>query len=271
MPTVRSPPISPEKPRRPGRGSSPGRCSSALAAGTAAGTAALHASEEEGRLGSGPIMHARLRSMGDGVDFLGGSGGGGMLVGGGGISRGISSSGGAGRTDSEASMSRSTSSGAAPGAGGGGGPDGVRKAAPTPVLPPVVRDLLGAMDHGGARGAAGMGVFPTGDTPPPTVRPLELRRSVSAQGGAWGIGGASRRPALTLQQRSKEDGGGGGKGGDIWQVEGGMSDARRGASGDGGSGGGNGGPGSPRIAEEEGSPRIAEEGGSPPIAEEGGE
>lgn len=257
MPTVRSPPISPEKPRRPGRGSSPGRCSSALATATGTG---MHASEEDGRLGSGPIMHSRLRSLGDGIDFLGGvggGGGGGISVGGGVISRGISSSGGAGRTDSEASISRSTSSGAAAGLVAGGVADGVRKAAPTPVLPPVVRDLLGMMDHGGARGVAAMAVFPTGDTPPPTVRPLELRRSVSAQGGRWGGGGVSKRPALTLQQQSKEAAGGGGKRGDIWQVERGMSDARRGAgaaSGDGGGGSGAGDerPRSPRVAQEEG-------------------
>eukprot|EP00903_Cladosiphon_okamuranus_P008458 g8126.t1 len=265
MPMVRSPPISPDKPRRPGRGSSPGPCSSAM--GAATGVVVTHASEEEGRPGSGPITHARLRSLGDGIDLLGAGrgnatggtgGGGGILVGGGGLSRGTSSSGGTGRTDSEASMSRSTSLGAAAlGVPAGGVTEAVRQAAPTPVLPPVVRDLLGSIDHGGGARGAAVGVFPTGDTPPPTVRPLELRRSVSARARGWGAGGLSKRPALTLQQQSKDAEGGIGvaarKVSDIWQVEGGMSDARRGgagaASGDGGGGGDDRGGGSPRVVQ----------------------
>lgn len=264
MPHVRSPPASPEKPRRPGRGSSPRQSASAVGAATVAAAATgstMQHPEDDGRPGSGPIVHSRLRSLGDGTDLLGGNGGG-ILVGGSGLGRGVSSnsSGGAGRTDSEASMSRASS-----------GPEGVHKAAPTPLLPPVVRELLGSMDHGGARGpAALLGVFPTEDAPPPTVLPLGLRRSASASSSARGgwvaAGGVSRRTVLTLQQPTKAAGGGGdsgggggggggdsgvGKGGDVWPAEGEeTSNARRG--GGGGDGGSDEDGGSCRVAQEDG-------------------
>ena len=270
MPATRSPPISPDKPRRPGRGCSPGRSWNSL---TAAGQQQQqqqqyhhhhlqqqqHA-DEDGRVGSGPVMHARLRSLGDGIDFhgLGCSGSGGSGSGGsssrlanGGASRGVSSSAGTGRTDSEASMSRSSSGApvsAAGGAGAGAGArESLRKAAPTPIFAPVVREVLETLDQGGESGAPGAAA--TGHTPPPTVRPLELRRSVSANAG-WGVRGARPPPAETEQElqpptgmvgmlpplRQKEaavGGGGGGGGGKVegtWAVGGGMSDVREGGS-----------------------------------------
>ncbi|CAM9534037.1 unnamed protein product [Ectocarpus sp. 8 AP-2014] len=62
----RSPPVSPDKPRRPGRGSSPGRCSSAvMMQHYHHHHHNHHLQAEEERLGSGPVGHARLRSMGD--------------------------------------------------------------------------------------------------------------------------------------------------------------------------------------------------------------
>lgn len=205
MPATRSPPISPEKPKRPGRGSSPGR-------GTSPSN--RRAAEEEGSMESGPVMHARLRSRGDGIDGISST----VICGG--MSRGVSSSGSGGRTDTEASVSRSSSMGA-----GAGAPptasaaEGPRQAAPTPILPPVVRELLGTLEHGGGGGAQGpaMCVFHAGDTPPPTVRPLKLHRSGSAQARSWGGGGGSVSEQDAQLQRD-EEAGVSGNSSEIWMA-----------------------------------------------------
>ncbi|CAM9338185.1 unnamed protein product, partial [Scytosiphon promiscuus] len=163
MPNARSPPTSPERPRRPGRGSSPGR-GSTLA--LALPQQLAQQAEEEGRMGSGPTRHARLRSTGDArASVVGGHwsagigdgrfarlghGGGGAGTG---TGRGTSISGSGGGTDSDAWTSR-TSAGvpvgsasftiAGAGAGAGASPANcIRQAAPTPKLPPIVRELLG--------------------------------------------------------------------------------------------------------------------------------
>lgn len=251
MPAGRSPPISPDKPRRPGRGSSPGR-------GTSPSN--RRAVDEDGGIESGPVMHARLRSMGDGIDNRGGGGGGG---GGGtgrlggdrsdgsssstavsaGTSRGVSNSSGAGRTDTEMSVSRSSSARAEAGAGAGepaaaGAADqGPRQAAPTPILPSVVRELLGTLEHGGGGSAQGTPVcgFHAGDTPPPTVRPLKLHRPVSAQSRSWGrVGrGVSEQDA---QRQRDEEAGVSGNGDEVWMASAAgrgdvMSDVRGGGGG----------------------------------------
>ncbi|CAN0288322.1 unnamed protein product [Ectocarpus sp. 12 AP-2014] len=241
----RSPPVSPEKPRRPGRGSSPGRCSSAVMMQhyhqnhqNHHNHYKLHLQAEEERLGSGPVGHARLRSMGDGIagTGFGGSTSGSSSSSGSGGERGVSgSSESGGRTDSEASVSRSSSGrrGAAPaGAGGAGEGHVMRKPAPTPTLPPIVRELLGTLEQGdGLTDGEGGLLLHSGDTPPPTVLPLE--RSASGQPGqrGWGTaGGGNANPtakATLLPQRGKAAGGGGAGRGGEW----GMSDSRGGGGG----------------------------------------
>ncbi|CAN0330077.1 unnamed protein product, partial [Ectocarpus fasciculatus] len=233
----RSPPVSPEKPRRPGRGSSPGRCSSAVMMQHyhQHHHQHHHHQAEEERLGSGPVGHARLRSMGDGIAGITGfgattSGSSSSSSGERGAISGSSES--VGRTDSEQSVSRSSSSGrgAAPAGGGAGEGHVMRKAAPTPTLPPIVRELLGTLEQGGGlrEGEGGL-LLHSGDTPPPTVRPLE--RSASAQTGHPGrgtTGGGDTNPTAKttlLQQRGKAAGGG--RGGE-W----GISDSRGGGGGD---------------------------------------
>lgn len=232
----RSPPVSPDKPRRPGRGSSPGRCSSAVMMQHYHhhhhhSHHNHHLQAEEERLGSGPVGHARLRSMGDGIagtGFGAATSGSSSSSGSGGERGGSGSSESGGRTDAEASLSRSSSGGRGAPAGAGEG-HAMRKAAPTPTLPPIVRELLGTLEQGGGlrEGEGGL-LLHSGDTPPPTVRPLE--RSASGQPGQRGwrtAGGGNANPtakATLLQQRSKAAGGGG-RGGE-W----GMSDSR----GDGG-------------------------------------
>lgn len=227
MPATRSPPISPEKPKRPGRGSSPGR-------GTSPSN--RQALEEEGSMmESGPVMHARLRSRGDGIDGSVSS-----TVVCGGMGRGVSSGG---RTDTDASMSRSSSTGAGAGvpAVAADTAEGPRPAAPTPILPPVVRELLGTLEHGGGGGSGGssaqgaaMCVFHAGDTPPPTVRPLKLHhRPVSAQSRAWGGAGVSEQDA---QLRRDEEAGVSGNSSEVWMASAAergeeLSDVRSGGGG----------------------------------------
>lgn len=223
----RSPPISPDKPRRPGRGSSSGALSAQA--------------EEEGRI-PGAYLASRLRTLGA-VEGGGGSGGGGgCSIGCSRSSRSVSSSG-----DSSALADSVSASGGSIGVAEGvasgpsaaaDAPAGVeeeeeivlapaygdalvaRKAAPTPRMPPLAGDILAANSAGKAGGggaAAGDGEDPAVDnTPPPTVlplevRPLEIRRSVSAQTGvrpSWQALTRDADPArlLGLQQRGRSGG-----------------------------------------------------------------
>lgn len=255
----RSPPISPDKPRRPGRGSSSG----ALAPQT----------EEEGRI-PGAYLASRLRSMG----VVEGSGGG-CSVGCSRSSRSVSSSGdGSALADSVSASGGSI--GAAEGVASGpaaaahdsagveeegegevvlapayGGVLVARKAAPTPRMPPLAPDILAAS---AGKAASGSGATREGEealaevdpvidnSPPPTVlpleiRPLEIRRSVSAQSGvrpSWQALTRDAEPAnlVGLQQRGRS-GGAPAKG--IWESSEGavpLSDARGGGGGSGSGG-----------------------------------
>lgn len=198
LPVTGSPPVSPDKPRRPGRG---------FYGSSGSGT-----SEEEGRH-SGPILPARLRSLGA-VDR-------------GGSSRSIGSGdSGGGRADSSAGSSELGGSGGA----GGGGAGAVSSTASsrckfvmpatpaTPAtIPPLVREGLGVTVEGG-RAAPGVDLGPASDTPPPTVRPLELPRT------AW-PGIAQEVAANALQQRKGMRGAKG-----MWGKVSVLSDARGGTS-----------------------------------------
>lgn len=196
MPTVRSPPVSPDKPRRPGRGSS-----------------GHLLTEDEGR-GSGPIFHARLRSLesvGDGTSSSGGHS----------VSSGDSVHNESASASSSSSFAGRTAEACPPAYS-------IARRAPTPTMPPVVREVLGVTIEGArAGGVGGPDVGPVSDTPPPTVRPLELRRSVSAQAGQarWpSVAEDAVRPEMFLAQQLRVKGGKG-----VWGPTGVMSDARGGA------------------------------------------
>ncbi|CAM9799785.1 unnamed protein product, partial [Laminaria digitata] len=204
----RSPPISPDKPRRPGRGSASG---------------ALAPATEEDRRIPGAYLPSRLRSLG----VVEGGGGGG--VGSSGSSLSVNSSG-----DDSSSSGVADSVSASGGSIGAEGvvassspaahaPAGEReaegevsqKAAPTPRMPPVARDIVAASTvkagGGGGGGEADGEALAEADpvvdnTPPPTVLPpLEIRRSVSAQPTRtpWQAMTQEAEPAslLGLQQR----------------------------------------------------------------------
>lgn len=195
MPVTGSPPISPDKPRRPGRG-----CSGSSGSGT---------SEEEGRL-SGPILPARLRSLGA-VDRSGSGRSFGSRDGSGGHadSSGLGSreSGGSGGVGGKAVAVSSTASARC---------KFVTPATPA-TMPPLVREGLGVSVERG-KAAPGVDLVPAGDTPPPTVRPLELPRT------AWpGIAQEVAANAL-LQQRKGVRGAKG-----MWGKVSVISDARGGA------------------------------------------
>lgn len=217
MPHARfSPPISPDKPRRPGRG-----------------TSTACAVEEEGR-SSGPILPFHLRNLGHGIGRGSGSRGtGGESTSGNasseegvhrgpgsesngtnnrscessnGSTRSINSDSSGGHTTDSASVSSMSS-----GAGQAHKTEGlvpirvVTRKAPTPIMPPVVQDLLGvaiAAENGGTE------FGPVGDTPPPTVRPLGIRRSTSARAGesTWHTPRDPAAAASEVSSQRKRDG-----------------------------------------------------------------
>lgn len=167
MPAVQSPPVSPEKPRRPGRG-----CSGSFTL------------EEEGKVSSGQVYPARLRSLGRGVDRSSSnrSIGSGDSNGGGG-----SGGGGDGRqADSGSASSVSPNpdevvSASSPGGAASTNDGTAHTAAPVPTMPPLVREVLGVTVEVVRTGGGGSDHGPVGDTPPPTVRPLELVRAVAGR------------------------------------------------------------------------------------------
>lgn len=234
MPGGRSPPISPDKPRRPGRGSSSG--------------APPPSTDEEGRI-PGAYLASRLRSLGSVEVAVGG--GGGVCS-----SRSISSSGDSGVADSVSASGGSIgASSALAVAKGGEGEDGreavfapaygdalvPRKAAPTPRMPPLAGDILAAsavkLGRGGGADADAEAEAESDsvadNTPPPTVRPLEIRRSVSAQASrpSWqALTQEAEEPAslMVLQQRG---GAGGAPVKGIWDPAGVSPGARGGGVG----------------------------------------
>lgn len=216
MPAVRTPPLSPDKPRRPGRGSSGG------------------STDEEGRV-SGPILASRLRSMGHGVDHSSScssrsvsSGDSGGSTGSGGsnghgdsssLSNNFSGTGGPAARSSSAPHNASGTGGGAAAVGPSTG--GSTRMAPTPRMPPLVHELLGVTMEGGKAGGGG-----ADDTPPPTVLPLELRRPASSSAGepSWPSIAHDATANGLLQQRRREGATG------LWATAGMMSDTRGGVA-----------------------------------------
>lgn len=225
MHATRSPPVSPDKPRRPGRG-----CSAPLLG------------DEEGPF----LLPARLRSTNtrSGIDrstscrsfcSVDSESGGGDGQGYGGARPRFSFSARRNSCSEPAvpvnmAIAHDGPTSTVPSRGAGVGPSSTATPAfgydsPMPAMPPLGQEVLGTVVDTSVA-AGGSDLDPSHDTPPPTVRPLELRLGTSTRE----TGASERAPysgSHSVLEESRSDSTDS-KG--SWGVSIGMSDARTGVS-----------------------------------------
>lgn len=227
MHATRSPPVSPDKPRRPGRG-----CSAPLLG------------DEEGQF----LLPARLRSTStrSGIDrstscrsFCSAdsesASGGGDGQGYGGPRPRYSFSARRNSCSEPAvpanvAIAHDGPTSTVPSLGGGVGPSPTATSAfgydaPMPTMPPLGQEVLGTVVDTGVA-ASGSDLDPSHDTPPPTVRPLELRLGTSTRetGASERAPYSGSHPVLQESRSDSTDSKG------SWGASVAMSDARTGVS-----------------------------------------